>query len=58
MEVLLALIVIAFALPLVMFASPILLFIVPLIVVGLVVSYIVRGSSHRGRLWHWKDRTG
>jgi len=58
MEILLALVVVALALPFVLFASPMLLYIVPLIVIGLVISYIVRGSSHEGRIWHWKDHTG
>ena len=57
MEILLALVVIAFALPFVMFAAPLLLYIVPLIVVGLVISYVVRGRTHEGRLWHWHDHS-
>ena len=56
MEVLVALVVIALALPLAMFAAPLLLYIVPLIVIGLVISYVVRGHEHEGKLWHLGHR--
>lgn len=56
MEILLALVVIALAFPLMVLASPLLIYVVPLVVIGLVVSYIVRGREHEGRLWHWHHR--
>lgn len=56
MEILLALVVIAFAFPLMVLASPLLLYVVPLVVIGLVISYVVRGREHHGRLWHWHHR--
>ena len=49
MEILLALVVIAFAFPLMVLASPLLLYVVPLVVIGLVISYVVRGHEHEGR---------
>ena len=53
MEILVALIVIAFAFPLMVLASPLLVYVVPLVVIGLVISYAVRGREHKGTLWHW-----
>lgn len=56
MEILLALVFIALAFPLMILASPLLIYVVPMVVIGLVISYVVRGREHEGRLWHWHRR--